>query len=510
MRYLLAGALALGLGLVVPGREAAACGGCFIPPPQTPDQASVVSAHRMALSISPSQTILWDQIRYAGAPEEFVWVLPIKPGARIEVATDAWIDVLDAATSAIVYAPDMECESGGSFFGGCSVAASRAHMGCGGDDVGMEDGGGPVDPAVTVVSHASAGPYETVILKSEVPGALIGWLDDHGFEVPTDIHPLIDAYVGEGFDFVALRLLPQVGVQQMVPVRVVMPGAVTSLPLRMVAAGTGPFTDITLFVVGEGRFTAQGLTEAPLSVGELVWDFGTQSSNYASLRDRALATNGGHALFVPFAARGALFTELENLVTDQPMRFLTTEGTTFGTLARTYVEQAFINGETSSTACADWFVGLGGDTRKVVEPCTADGACAEVDASTSIDARTLACDPPLGSDRPLDDLAQALVGMHPADVWVTRLEARLPRSALAQDLVLVPSASQKEKKSAVQALQARGAPCELVITPPARRDGPARPSPRLGVALMVGAVLAATLLRRAARRRRADRAEVAA
>ena len=60
--------------------SADACGGCFAPP----STSTVVSGHRMALSISMKQTVLWDQIEYQGNPEEFSWVLPIKPGARIE------------------------------------------------------------------------------------------------------------------------------------------------------------------------------------------------------------------------------------------------------------------------------------------------------------------------------------------------------------------------------------------------------------------------------------------
>src|SRR5688572_15534820 len=74
-------------------RVADACGGCFALQP------TVVSGHRMALSINPTQTVLWDQIQYAGDPSEFAWVLPVKPGARIEASHDAWFEVLDAGTA---------------------------------------------------------------------------------------------------------------------------------------------------------------------------------------------------------------------------------------------------------------------------------------------------------------------------------------------------------------------------------------------------------------------------
>src|SRR5688500_13852624 len=57
--------------------EAVACGGCFAPQ----DPPTVVSGHRMVMSVSPTHSVLWDQIQYASEPEEFAWVLPVKPGA---------------------------------------------------------------------------------------------------------------------------------------------------------------------------------------------------------------------------------------------------------------------------------------------------------------------------------------------------------------------------------------------------------------------------------------------
>ena len=54
------------LSVVVHERDSRACGGCFVPPgPNTQ-----VTAHRMAFAVSPRRTILWDQIQYAGEPEE--------------------------------------------------------------------------------------------------------------------------------------------------------------------------------------------------------------------------------------------------------------------------------------------------------------------------------------------------------------------------------------------------------------------------------------------------------
>jgi hypothetical protein len=69
-----------------PAAPAAACGGCFhVPNPMgTP---TAVNAHRMVIVVAPGQTILWDQIVYEGDPSDFVWVLPVAPGASSSPTT---------------------------------------------------------------------------------------------------------------------------------------------------------------------------------------------------------------------------------------------------------------------------------------------------------------------------------------------------------------------------------------------------------------------------------------
>ena len=82
--FLLLGALLAGSTLLLPG-HAEACGGCFAPI----DPPTVVSGHRMVMSISPTQSVLWDQIQYTGNPADFVWVLPVPSSdAKVELSED--------------------------------------------------------------------------------------------------------------------------------------------------------------------------------------------------------------------------------------------------------------------------------------------------------------------------------------------------------------------------------------------------------------------------------------
>ncbi|MGH7328404.1 MAG: DUF2330 domain-containing protein, partial [Polyangiaceae bacterium] len=107
---------------------------------------------------------------------------------------------------------------------------------------------------------------------------------DRGYEIPDDVKPTVDAYVSEGFDFLAMKLLPNEGVQAMRPVRVTMPGASLSLPLRMASIGTGATVGITIWVMASGRYEPQNFPFFRIADSDLIWDFKTESSNYTTLR----------------------------------------------------------------------------------------------------------------------------------------------------------------------------------------------------------------------------------
>jgi hypothetical protein len=264
----LAGALALGFE-----GDAKACGGCFHPPTQV---ASDITDERMLLSVSPQQTTLYDQIRYSGNPSSFAWVLPIHGTVDVGLSADVLFDSVDSLTATQIQAPATNCApppSCGSLGG--SASASFADEGA--------------SPGVTVTKAENVGPYATVQLHSTSSGALEKWLADNAFEIPANVKPIIDQYVKEGFDFLAMKLLPNQGVQAMRPVRVTAPGASLSLPLRMAAIGTGATVGITVWVVADGRYEPQNFPFFHIDDSELVWDFGTSLSNYTTLRTQHAA-----------------------------------------------------------------------------------------------------------------------------------------------------------------------------------------------------------------------------
>jgi hypothetical protein len=287
----LSSALCAAVGLLASAEpEAHACGGCF----SRPSENTVVTDHRMAFSVSPPQSVLWDQIEYSGDPSDFSWVLPVRAGAVVQLSHDEWFEALDALTSPVISPPPANCRSGG----GCGASASF-------NDVPSSGSGR--DNSVQVLSQSVIGPYDTVTLRSTDPNALENWLAANGYALPDTIRPTIAAYVAGGFDFIALRLAPGQGVQAMQPVRVVTAGSDATLPLRMVAAGVGADVGITLYVISEGRYqVGSPFFNALIQDSQLEWLHTQNVSNYQPLSVQIMKDNSGRTWLTEFAEPSSL------------------------------------------------------------------------------------------------------------------------------------------------------------------------------------------------------------
>jgi len=260
--------------------DAQACGGCFHPPTEVP---TVVTDHRMILTVAKDQSTLYDQIRYSGEPSSFAWVLPISGEVKVGLSADVVFSVLDGMTQTRIIAPPQNCPaapdcSRNDGFAGASAAPESS------------DPGG-----VQVTKREVVGPYETVQLKATDPAALRNWLSTNNFVVPADVSPIIDQYVTEHFDFLALKLAPGKGVQDMRPVRVTTKGANAVLPLRMVSAGTGPVVGIALWILGEGRYEPQNFPSFYIPTSDIAWDWTQSQSNYKELRAAKTVEGAGRA-----------------------------------------------------------------------------------------------------------------------------------------------------------------------------------------------------------------------
>jgi hypothetical protein len=453
----------LGFGGVVAawlavGHDARACGGCFQPP--TVD--SVVSGHRMAFAVSGNRTVLWDQIQYSGNPGDFGWVLPVAPGATIELSNDAWFEALETATSTRVTAPPLKCVSG-----------SSSGFGCSSDSVGSADGFASADPrvdgtGVTVFHQASLGPFETVTLRATDSGALRGWLTSHGYAIQEDVDPIIDAYIEEQMDFIALRLN---GMQPMQPVRVVTPSGAAVLPLRMVKAGTGDSVAMVLYTIGEQRLGLADLTEVHLHLPSLTFDFNTSTTNYEAVRTAALEENLGASYLTTFAGKNPFGAAL-------PRALVTSQGSVFSSsLGQLYFNQGFQNEGKQANGCTLALRGVTSDILVADEEAARDFTCGD-----------------------LSDISAALIGMHPSKVWLARHEMNLPRDVLGMDCRVHAASEQEEVSSDLVALRAKNRPSFCTEALFESRIARERTSPALAFAWAIAAAGIVGLGRRVRRR----------
>jgi len=287
--------LALGLAgwcslVVFAPADAKACGGCFHGEPATATQSpSVVTDHRMVLALSPTMTTLWDQVEYAGDPAEFAWVLPIRGRVVVGVGNDSFISALDNGTAPIIRAPRRSCGSSVTFSeggssGGCGGSSDMSKSAAPPQENG--DLGWQEDSGVFVTDRSTVGPYETVQVHGSDAGGIIGWLRANKFVVPVELEPMLQKYVSEGFDFVAVKLRPGLGVHAMRPIRVSFKGPYPTLPLRMVRAGVGANVGLKLFVVASGRWKTTNFPTLAIDPQMVTWDFDASRSDYTLVRER--------------------------------------------------------------------------------------------------------------------------------------------------------------------------------------------------------------------------------
>ncbi len=517
-------------------RDASACGGCFHaePPPGSTQSASVVTDHRMVLSLGTSSTTLWDQIQYAGDPADFAWVLPTRGKVVVGVGSSSFIDALDQATTPLIHSPAITCNNTG---GGVGGGSSNGGCGCGSSaedsagfsptgDLGVD--GSVADTGVVITSQTTVGPYDVVQIHGTDEVSIVKWLRDHSYVIPKEIEPILQKYVTEGFDFTAVRLRPGKGVQAMRPIRVTFPGRYPSLPLRMVAAGVGASVGVKLFVIGDGRWHTKNFPTFSVDPASLTWDFSTQRSNYTKQRDDAAAGFSGRAFAlessIDFLARNVPPPDRDDdagpLDTGVPVDSGSDSSTD------TAIDTAIA--PDTSTTDADAISSDASDVSDVSDVSDAADASDASDVSdvASSDGAIPASDTgkpgadvgPSGDPSATDrDIAFGTF----ASRRVTRLRADLPASALVEDLELEADSAQQTVPVdyAVKKFTNDTAVCGpggATLVPSAggsllRLDGNAgcstskdesEPSPMRTPLLLAGAVIGLSLVRRVVRRKK--------
>ncbi|MBX3191038.1 MAG: hypothetical protein KF819_28840 [Labilithrix sp.] len=375
-----------------------------------------------------STSTRWSRITASGVGG-FLWLVPARPGAAVDYASDAWLTSLDDATAPRVLpvVPPPSCRLRGDVERVPTWGVdSTTHY--------------PV--SVTVLATAAEA-------RARASGYRMTAAMDQR---------IADAYES-GWAFVALELDAPGGARVSSPtVRVTddggSPAGVEGLVPLALTGGLSTASRITAFVIGEGAASLPGVQD--LDPERIVWN--TRGSNYADERAALLGTGAGRTWLRESATGDTVFG-------DQPIP----GAEPIAALYRGYFGLA--RGQ-SVPSCESAAFGAWRAQGAVGRAC-APGSLANVPGGATCAPVSAAIDPAaLTCGAGVDDLALALAGIAPRNAVVTRFSGIVPAGRFGADL---PIRGSRELSSPL-IMPGRHDGCPKADPPPPPRPPLAGPS----------------------------------
>ena len=387
--------LAVVPALLAVARDAHANGGLV----SSPQGAASIAEVEVAVASAPGRTTRWVRLRVKGSAGAFVWLLPVRPGGMLDLASDAWIESLEGATAPRVLQP--------AYSAPCAVK--------GGIDV------------VGRTEHVATRAPDVVAITIDLP-SVEATLHDWGIAFPTSLRGNVETTFAAGSHLALLLFSPASSDTTTRTVRVV-DDAPAVLPLLLTSGASGGVA-ITAFIVGDDR---AGLgTLAPLSFdpASITWR-ADGTSNWRDARAAALGASP-NAWLLESAGASPLF------------QIRTIPGGAIPAITDSYFSRAGAYGDVSAdaTSCAVSAHGASTTTRVVAAACPL-GALARAAGPgglpTCIESTPTAqlSPDPFRCGTGADDLAHAFSLRVPSGTWVTRATGVVPAGVYGQDVAIV-------------------------------------------------------------------------
>jgi MYXO-CTERM domain-containing protein len=293
--------LAAAVATLPAAHRAFACGGFFCNQSQDPNNLPVAQTAEnvlFAMDRTPDGKFALEahvQIFYAGPADKFSWVVPVDNQPVVSVGSNGVFAALLEATRprfSVSYQNVGTCKptlyppqagSPGTVYDGAVVADSA-------------NGG------VNIAFRGDVGPYDAAVIKSTDPQdskPLIDWLNANQYFVTDEGKRLIADYVRQEKYFVAIKLLPQKGVTEIVPLVMRFAGPGPCIPLKLTAIAALKDLKINLWVLADQRVVPDNVYEMEINPARINWFDG--GSNYDQLVKSAADEAGGNAFITEFA-----------------------------------------------------------------------------------------------------------------------------------------------------------------------------------------------------------------
>lgn len=310
--------------------RADACGGlfCASASPSPVDQ----QAERVLFEVNDDQSVTATvEVRYSGDPSSFSWIIPISEAPDfVDVGNATVFQLLDAATRPTILPPQSDFSDCPGPPMGFGCPASPLAMNMGGESEGEGEDG------VGVTEYPNVGPYTGIIVvEGTDPNVVMTFLNDNGYLVTEAMRPLFEQYTAEAQRFLAVQLMPDATVNDIVPVRFHCPAPGPVIPLRLTQVAALPEMGILVFIAGAQRYRPANYSELLIPAEDLRID-GLGQTNYFPLVSKRIDDLGGLAFVTERAqpseaVRGLVAnvflgtsdvdagrTEVDRLLTDRP------------------------------------------------------------------------------------------------------------------------------------------------------------------------------------------------
>jgi hypothetical protein len=300
---------ALTLALLFATADAFACGGTFCdsPPPGRPPMPVEQTGENVVFVMSQGFVEAHVQIQYNGDPARFAWLVPVPAVPELSVGSDQlFLNLLNGSVPTFNVSNSTDSCSGGrsqtSSGGGCGAGSLGESASFDGTGVGSE----PRSHSDVVVGTESVGAFDVTVLQAANADEVSAWLATNGFLNAPEAPSLLQDYIDRGHVFVAVKLQPGAGVNEIHPLVIRYQGNEPCIPLKLTRVAATADMGVRAFFLGDQRVAPVSYLEVSLNPARLDWvDVG---SNYNSMVSLAVDSPGadGHAFVTEYAGSSSV------------------------------------------------------------------------------------------------------------------------------------------------------------------------------------------------------------
>jgi MYXO-CTERM domain-containing protein len=308
--------------------SAEACGGTFCDapgpstPPDTPPMTVDQTGENILFVSDGAYVEAHVQIQYTGSPESFAWIVPVPAEPEVLVGSQPlFLNLLNGSVPAYRLSFESTASCGGSGSGrrssgggfGCGAMSASSDSDAGyGFGATATSGGGELEPEEDtdiVEAQEAVGAFDVTVLHATTAPEISAWLTDNGFLAEDEAEPILQDYIDRDHRFVAVRLLPGNGVDEIHPLVIRYLGTEPCIPIVLTRIAAKDDMAVRAFFLGDRRMVPTGGYKH-VELNPLKLDWLGLAKDYVAEVSMAMDAEaaGGHAFLTEYAGPSDVVT----------------------------------------------------------------------------------------------------------------------------------------------------------------------------------------------------------